>query len=246
MSIGIPVVNAGELYVNDLQLSWTSDEVIAIAAGAARDSTNVNDIVVDSALAVSNIVSGVNGLDTGTVAASTMYAVYVIGCSYGVVSPAGLLSLASSSEPTLPKDYDMYRRVGWVLTDGTSDNLLFWQYGADQTRQYYYDVGISELSGGSSATYAEIDLATSVPPIATNVIMDVSYTPNSATNNAEFLPYGSSATAGLVRFGCGVAAAQVGQIVVPCELSSSVPTIQYKVDTSDALTLLTMGYYDYL
>lgn len=246
MAIGIPVVNASNLYVDNLELSWTSDEVIAIAAGRARNSSDENDIIVESALAVSNIVSGANGLDTGTVAASTMYAVYVIGSSYDVVDPAGLLSLASSSTPTLPEDYDMYRRVGWVLTDGTSDNLLFWQYGSDQTRQYYYDVGISELAAGSSATYAEIDLATSVPPIATNVIMDVAYTPNGATDVAEFLPFGSSATNGIVRFGYGVAGAQVGQAVIPCELDSAVPKIQYKVTSGDVITVLTMGYYDYL
>lgn len=246
MSIGIPVVNAPNLYVDDLQLSWTSDEVIAIAAGRARNSTDENDIIVESALAVSNIVSGANGLDSGTVAASTMYAVYVIGSSYGVAEPAGLLSLASNSAPTLPEDYDMYRRIGWVLTDGTSDNLLFWQYGSDKTRQYYYDVGISELSGGSSATYANVDLATSVPPIATNVVMDVTYTPNGATDVAEFLPYGSSATNGIVRFGYGVAGAQVGVATIPCRLNSGVPTIQYKVTAGDALTLLTVGYWDYL
>jgi hypothetical protein len=140
----------------------------------------------------------------------------------------------------------MYRRIGWVLTDATSDNLLFWQYGSDQERVYYYDVGISELSGGSSTTYAAIDLASSVPPIATRVIMDVAYTANSATNNAEFLPFGSSATNGIVRFGYGVAAAQVGQAVIPCRLDGAVPKIQYKVDTSDALTLLTVGYHDYI
>lgn len=246
MAIAIPVQNAANLYVDGLELSWTSDEVIAIAAGAARDSTNTNDIIVDSALAVSNIVSGAGGLDTGSVAASTMYAVYVIGNSLGNETPVGLLSLASSSAPTLPTNYDMYRRVGYVLTDGSSDNLLFWQYGNDKERVMYYDVGISELSAGSSATYAAIDLASSVPPLATRVIMDVAYTPNGATDVAEFLPFGSSATNGVVRFGYGVAGAQVGQAVIPCELDSSVPKIQYKVTAGDALTLLTIGYYDYL
>ena len=241
-----PIVNAGLKYVNGLELAWTADETISMAAGAARDSANSNDIVLSAAVSISNATNGANGLDTGTVGANTMYAVYVIGDSTKYQSTAGLLSLASNSEPSLPAGYDMYRRVGWVLTDGTSDNLLFWQEGMGQVRKYFYDVGISELSGGSSTTYAAIDLATSVPPIDTTVILDIAYTPNSATNNAEFLPYGSSATNGIVRYGCGVAAVQVGQIEVPAKLNSSVPTIQYKVDTSDALTLLTVGFYDYM
>ena len=241
-----PIVNAGLKYVNGLELAWASDETITMAAGAARDSANSNDIVLSAAATISNITNGANGLDTGSVAASTMYAVYVIGDSTKYESTAGLLSLASNSEPSLPAGYDMYRRVGWVLTDGTSDNLLFWQEGMGQVRKYFYDVGISELSGGSATTYTAIDLATSVPPIDTTVILDIAYTPNSATNNAEFLPFGSSATNGVVRYGCGVAAAQVGQIEVPAKLNSAVPTIQYKVDTSDALTLLTTGFYDYM
>jgi hypothetical protein len=246
MAVAIPVVNAPNLYVDGLAMSWATDETLTIQSGAARNSTDANDIEVSSALTLSNIVAGANGLDTGSVAASTMYAVYVIGSSLDVVVSASLLSLASSSTPTLPQDYDMYRRIGWVLTDGTSDFLLFYQYGTDKTRQYYYDVGISELSAGSSATYAAVDLATSVPPIATTVIMDVAYTPNGATDVAEFLPFGSSATNGIVRFGYGVAGAQVGQAVIPCQLDSGVPKIQYKVTSGDALTLLTSGYYDYL
>jgi len=246
MAIGIPVVNAPNLYVDGLELSWATDETLTIQSGAARNSTDGNDIEVSASLTLSNIVSGVNGLDTGTVAVSTMYAVYVIGSSLDVVPAASLLSLASSATPTLPFEYDMYRRIGWALTDGTSDFLLFYQYGTDKTRQYYYDVGISELAAGSSATYAAVDLATSVPPIATTVMMDVAYTPTGATDVAEFLPFGSSATDGIVRFGYGVAGAQVGAANIPSALNGSIPTIQYKVTAGDALTLLTMGYYDYL
>ena len=118
-----PIVNAGLKYANGLQLAWASDETITIAAGAARDSSNTNDIVLDASVTVSNIVSGANGLDTGSVAANTMYAVYLIGDSTGYESTAGLLSTDASS-PNLPGGYDMYRRIGWVLTDATSDNLL--------------------------------------------------------------------------------------------------------------------------
>lgn len=246
MAIGIPVVNAPNLYVDGLELSWASDETLTIQAGAARNSTDGNDIEVAASLTLSNIVAGVNGLDTGTVASDTMYAVYAIGSSYGVVASASLLSLASSAAPTLPSDYDMYRRIGWALTDGTSDFLMFYQYGADTTRQYFYDVGISELAAGSSATYADVDLATSVPPIATTVIMDIDYTPAGASDVAEFLPFGSSATNGVVRFNCGVAAAQIGTVSLPGALNGAVPTIQYKVVAGGSLTLLTMGYYDYL
>jgi len=241
----VPVVNDGILYVNGLDLAWTADETISMAAGAARNSANVNDIVLASAVSINNTTNGANGLDTGSVANSTMYAVYLIGDSTGYQATAGIMS-ADFDSPLLPFGYDMYRRVGAVRTDGTADNLLFWQNGVGQSRSYYYDVGISELSGGSSTTYAEVDLATSVPPIATNVLFAVTYTPNGATDVAEFIPFGSTATTGVVRFGYGVAGAQVGMATIPCRLDSAIPKVEYKVTSGDALTLLVMGYEDRL
>ena len=247
MSSLIPIVNAGLSYVNGLELSRTDDAYVAVAAGAARDSSNVVDIVVGSALAINGGAVGANGVDLAVLANSSMYAVYVIADSTKYNDPAGLLSLASNAAPTMPAGYDVYRRVGWVLTDGTADLLAFVQFGSNEHRSYYYDVAISELSGGASATYAAVDLATSVPPIATRVMLDVAYTPNSATNLLSMIPGASAATAGIVRYGYGVAAAQVGSVVMPCDLVASVPTIKYKVgNSSDAVTLLVAGFEDNL
>lgn len=240
-----PIVNAGVKYVNGLEIAKTAAKVISMAAGAARNSTNENDIVLSSAVSINGALVGANGVDVAALVASTLYAVYVIADSNSYVSTAGLLSL-SATAPNIPGDYDMYRRVGWVLTDGSANILQFWQYGEGQERQYYYDVGISELSGGSSATFAEINLATSVPPIATEVLFDVTYTPNGATDVAEFLPFGSAATSGFIRFGYGVAAAQVGVVTVPCRLDAGVPKVLYKVTAGDTLTLLTVGFTDFM
>lgn len=245
MAIGVPIKNAGELYVNGLELAWASATTLTIASGSARNSTNANDIVLDASVTINGATNGANGLDAGSLANATFYYVYVIASSNSLADAAGLIS--TSATPSLPANYDMYRRVGFVLTDGSAEFLLFWQNGNDKKRTVWYDVGISELSAGTATSYTAINLATSVPPLATNVIFDIAYTPNSATNTAQFLPYGSSATNGVVRFGCGVAAAQKGQIIVPCELNSAVPTVQYKVSNgSDSLTLLTMGYEDHL
>lgn len=245
MTAQTPIVNAGLKYVNGLDLVRTGNSTITMAAGAARDSGNVNDIVLSSTATIDGSTVGANGVDLAVLVASKFYAVYVIGDSTGYNAAAGLLSL-SFSAPSLPDGYDMYRRVGWVLTDGSAHILQFWQYGNGQVRSYYYDVGISALSGGTSTSYANIDLSASVPPIVTEVLLNVAYTANSATNVAHFLPYGSSATNGVVQFGYGVAAAQVGMATVPSELNSGKPEVQYKVAASDSLTLLTQGFKDYL
>lgn len=240
-----PIVNAGLKYVNGLDIAKTAAKTISMAAGAARDSTNVNDIVLSSAVTINGAAVGANGVDLAAIVLNSFYAVYVIGDSSKYNATAGLLSLSATS-PNLPAGYDMFRRVGWVLTDGSANILQFWQNGVGQERTYWYDVGISELSAGSSATFAAIDLATSVPPIATDVVFDALYTPNGATEVAEFLPFGSSASNGIVKLGTGVAGAQRAMITVPCRLDSGVPKVQYKVTSGDTLTLLTAGYRDYM
>lgn len=246
MTANTPIVNAGIKYVNGLDIAKSAAKTLSVASGAARDSGNTNDIVLSSGVTINGAALGANGVDIAVLVASSMYAVYLIGDSTKYQSTAGLLSLASASAPSLPAGYDMYRRIGWILTDGSANILQFWQYGKGQERMYYYDVGISELSGGSSATFAAIDLATSVPPIATEVLFNYTFTPDGATEVAEFLPFGSSATNGMIQIGGGVAAAQVGMVTVPCRLDTGVPKIQYKVASGDTLTLLTAGFVDLL
>lgn len=240
-----PIVNAGVKYVNGLELTKTAAKIISIAPGAARNTTDLNDITLDALVSINGATVGANGVDVAVLVASSFYAVYIVGDSTKYAATAGLLSL-SASTPNLPGNYDMYRRIGWVLTDGAANILQFWQYGEGQERMYYYDVGIAELTGGASTTFAEINLATSVPPIATQVLFDVTFTPDGATEVAEFLPFGSAATSGFIRFGTGVAGAQVDTVTVPCRLDAGVPKVLYKVATGDTLTLLTVGFTDFL
>lgn len=239
-----PIVNAGLKYVNGLELAYSTTTAITMAAGAARNSSDENDIILDASVTILGTRVGANGVDLAAIAASSFYAVFVIADSTKYNDPAGLLSL--SSTPSLPAGYDMYRRVGYVLTDGSSHFLKFYQYGHSSDRPMYYDVGISELSGASATTFTAVDLATSVPPISCQVIMNLLFTPDGATEVAEFLPFGSSASNGIVTFGCGVAAAQSGNVTVPCVLDSSTPKILYKVASGDTLTALTVGYVDSL
>lgn len=245
MAVNIPIVNARVRYVNGLALAYGSATTFTMAAGAASNSTDIDDIVL-TALVTNTLTSvGANGVDIAAAVASSFYAVYVIGDSTGYQPTASLLSL-SSTAPRLPFGYDMFRRVGYILTNGSAQVLKFYQYGSDSDRVMYYDVGISELSGGAATTFTAIDLATSVPPIRCEVILNLLFTPDGATEVAEFLPFGSAASAGIVTFGCGVAAAQSGNVTVPSALDSAVPKVLYKVAAGDTLTVLTVGYTDSL
>jgi hypothetical protein len=259
------VVNAGLLYANGLQLSAQiafgamTPKQITVQLGAARDSTNTNDIILGATSAtpdepttpatpivINGANVGANGVDVAAIVLSSLYAVYIIGDSTDYNPVAGLLSL-SSTKPNLPGGYDMFRRIGWVLTDGSANILQFWQYGSDETRTYYYDVGISVLSAGASGTFAAVNLSTAVPPINTEVLLNYTFTGTATTDIAEILPYSSVATSGIIQISGGVTTAQVGMVWVPCQLTAGgVPEILYKVTGTATLTLLVAGFKDYI
>ena len=120
----------------------TPNTKLDISAGQCRDSANMIDMGIGSSyvvpyqgLAVSTPlvlnagVNGANGLDTGSLAASSMYAVYIIGDSRGYNATASILSLASNSSPLLPSGYDSYRVIGYWATDASSHFLLGYYTG---------------------------------------------------------------------------------------------------------------------
>ncbi len=247
MAVNNPIVNARVKYVNGLEMAWVDTTHFTLAAGAASDSTNIDDIIL-SALVTNTISSvGVNGVDVAVAAVSSFYAVYVIGDSTGYKATASLISL-SGTAPSLPSGYDMFRRVGWILTDSSAHVLKFWQYGHNSTRDMFYDTGIATPAITTSATYVSQSLAAGIPPSSVvEAYLKVDYTPNSATNIATMAPFGSTATVGMIVFGYGVAAAQQGMVTVPTALNSTAPSITHKESSSsDALVILVAGYQDSL
>lgn len=246
----IPGSQATNLYANNLQISnnaTTPNTKIDIAAGAARDSTNVYDIILSTATTINTAVVGANGIDTGTLGASKTYAVFVIGDSTNKNSAATLLSL-SATAPTLPFGYDVFRRIGWGRTDGSSHFLLFYVVGNGTHRTYYWDAMISVLSAGTATTFTALDLSAAVPVVDnTPVRFYASYTPATAANAASFRPTGSSATTVFDITGVVAAKAQDMQFTVLSKLASSLPKADYKVaNGSDALSLSVLGFEDYI
>jgi len=126
-----------------------------------------------SSLNINAINSGVNGLDTGSIAASTWYSVWVI-YNPTTETTAGLFSL-SSTAPTLPSGYTYYVRIGWVVTN---DDSIFYpteQYG--RRAQYLVDSSspsMRVMANGVAGTYS-----TTLPTWANIVVTNV-YIPSTA------------------------------------------------------------------
>lgn len=221
----------GKSYVDGMAVSVASTTTLGVAAGQCRDSGNLNDLVLSSAVVINFANAGVvNGIDTGAIGASKLYYVYVIGNSLdpnGLVNPVGgLVSLSSS--PLLPPGYDIYRRVGWARSGAGSTLLTMYQSGNGNVRQYSYDTMIAEISSGTATALTAVDLATSCPPLDNmRVWLHVAFTPATANDSVKFAPYGSTAT--VIPGVSGVVAAKVqeAQVMVMAKLNSSVPNILY-------------------
>lgn len=100
-------------------------------------------------LTASTAVSGLGGIDTGSVANSTWYSVWVI--SNGTLWNT-LLSTSDTS-PTMPVGYTYKARVGWVRTDGSANLYRTMQKG----RKAHYVV-----STGSNTAALPLFTSTSV------------------------------------------------------------------------------------
>jgi hypothetical protein len=277
--IGFPMVNAGTLYVNGLRMTRTSTTAISVSAGACRDSTNQDDIVLPAAAACSIASNGIGGLDIGTVAASTFYAVYAVGSSLSAnpetnvsqqqyynpavnppfsIAPTptasvnnnpqpGIMFSLSAVGPVLPLNYDMYRRIGYVLTDGASHILSFWQTGNANARTMWYDATIQVLNAGASAVFLAQALNVAVPNIGeTEVIFDSILTPTGAGDTFALRPTGSASANGITIVSGDVAAvaheSPVSTVAYPD--GSSHLSVDYKV--TGTVTLNVAGYVDNL
>jgi hypothetical protein len=124
----------------NLQASATGlSAIVSVSADeiCVENSSNAYATLRSVSVTPSTAASGANGLDTGTIAISTWYSVWVI---WNGATTAGLLSL-SATAPTMPSGYTHKARVGWIRTDGTANKypLGFKQYG--RRAQYVSAVG---------------------------------------------------------------------------------------------------------
>lgn len=230
--------------LSGMNLVYGSNTTLTVKAGQCSNSGKTNIFSIGDVL-INAATNGAAGLDTGALANSTYYYVYAIG-STGFSTLRSAIISASATQPLLPVDYDMYRKVGVVLTDGSAHILSFRQTGEGVDRTMWYDAAISVLSGGTSATYANVNLVTGVPGAkALEVLLLATVTPTSAADSLNLVPYDSTATVGYAVLTGSVASVAAKEIVrLPSALNSGVPYVKYKVSGTASLSIA--GYIDQL
>lgn len=150
--------------------------------------------------------SGANGLDTGTLAASTFYYTYII---YGTNGVACLMSL-SQTAPTLPTGYSYFVRTGSILLDSSKylmrtlqlkDDVRYVVTPSTNTASLPL-VATGVLGNVSTPTYVSASISGFVPPTASLISLlgflpansgdtlliapNNSYGNNSSTNQPPF------------------------------------------------------------
>jgi hypothetical protein len=166
----------------------------------------------------------------------------------------GLLSL-SATAPALPSGFDMFRRIGYVLTDNTGapNTLLlkFVQDGNNSERWMWYDAPIVVKTAGAAAAFTALSLAPAVPPLATMVTLEADLLPNAAAEFVALQPASSTnATGYYARMSGSVGAVhKFGDLTVPCSIpvpAVPVPTINWVTDAASTVALNVVSYLDLL
>ncbi len=257
----IPPVNAGELYLNGLQITMDVAAPLSqidIARGAARNSTNINDIVLQNDTILFLRRAGLNGLDTGLYASDTLYAIYAIGSSIAVtgngqtssIYPAGVLASREFIRPYMPSGYDMFRRIGAILTDSGGDIIPFVQIGNDTRRTMRYGTSFPLLTFGNATTWTIVEPNIAVgypimPFLRTNLYLSTTYTTPDLTDSFYFQPTGQPSTAFYFAGDAPVINEAFSQDVVTQTNANS--NFNYELDDNAAsLSIIFRGYDDLL
>jgi hypothetical protein len=140
-------------YLAGLTLSTAGASAsFGVAAGVAVNNTNTDSMLLVTALTKTTAawaVGNAGALDTGAIAASVWYHVYLIKrTDTGVVD--ALISL-SATAPTLPASYTSFRRIGAMKTNGSSQWVAFIQVG-DRFRWSVPVLDLASVSFGSAYT----------------------------------------------------------------------------------------------
>ena len=263
MAISTPVTNARQYYINGLKLAYLTGTTMTVTAGRASNSTNVNDITVGLPLnvaatqtgvlpvaagtgtvTINTATNGAGGLDTGSMANSTFYAVYAIGDSFGIEPGSACIS-ANLTSPLLPGGYDMSFRIGFIKSDGAAAILPFRQDGCGLDRWMFYDAPIATgVTAGSSATYASVDCSASLPAATPTLVnFYCVFTPTGTNDKLVLAPGTSTSTLGYATLS-GTGAAVTGNLICPTD-SPVTDAVDYKV-TGSATAINVSGYLDQL
>lgn len=148
---GLIMSNNGSDALNDIDVS----------AGEAKDEANTECMVLAASItkrldAAWAVGTNQGGLNTGAEANSTWYEVHLIKrVDTGVVD---VMFTTTANRATLPANYTLQRRIGWIRNDGSGNILAF-----TQVNEYFtLTTQINDIAQAMTSTAAQATVT--VPP----------------------------------------------------------------------------------
>lgn len=233
-------------YFNGLGISndaTTPTTKLDVAAGSCLDSTGTFQMTNPATVVINSAASGLNGLDTGTFAASTVYAVYLVSDPVTQQATGAMLSL-SLTGPLMPFGYSAWALVGYATTDSGVHFLAgYWSDNDSARRTFTFDAPIICLNAGTQTSYTGVALTTFVPAVAnTPVVIFSNFTANAAADVENLQGYNSTGDAvTIIAPVAGATAHTTSQNTVLAQLNTAAPSIKYKV-SAGSLSLYVCGY----
>jgi len=150
-------------YLYGLTMSNAADTVndITVAAGEAKDEGNTAVLTLASPItkqldAVWAVGNNAGGLNTGTKANNTWYEVHLIKrVDTGVVD---VMFTTTANRATLPTNYTLQRRIGWIRNNGVPTILQFTQVDD------YFTLTTQINDAGFTATTSATAVTLTAPP----------------------------------------------------------------------------------
>ena len=260
----VPIINLPSLYVNLISVTnnaTTPNTKIDVGYGICRDQTNTFDLNIgnyndaiaalsaNTTTTIDAATNGINGLDTGTLAASRVYAVYVVADIQGANTTGAVVSRAAPSVgPTMPVGYSAYRLVGYMVTDASAHFLPMYTAGTGSNRLAMFDAPqATSITAGNATSYTAIDLSTLVPAVDNlPVYINSAFTPGAASRVLNLQSSGATGDQ-IVITGQVNAVVNSNQSMIVAKLVSSAPKVSYKVSNAgDAAAINVAGFAYYL
>jgi len=237
-------------YMNGLGISndaTTPNTKLDIAAGTCIDNSETYQMELLAPVVINAANNGLNGLDTGSLAASLVYAVFLISDPVSA-NPTGAMLSLSYTAPLMPFGYSAFKLIGFVTTDASSHFLLgYWTAGNAGSRLFFYDAPqATAVTAGAATTYTAVDLTTLVPLVDnTPVWIDTAFTPGAASRTLKMQPITGTGDAVTIT-------GQVTSVVVTtnsllmAKIASAKPEIAYKVSNAGDAVAINVGGYQFL
>lgn len=238
-----PVLSAGIAGgFRNLVLTVTGNTTGTITAdGAVLFDTNGNAYYASAVnLTNTNSGAGANGLDTGSLATSTWYAVFII-YNPTTNTVACLISL-SATAPTLPSGYTFKLRVGWWYNAASGGYRRTIQYG----RRAQYVVGTNPsvpivMTSGNATTWTAVAVAAFVPTTASVINVGLGVSANAVADVAPNNSYAAATNTGFMHTDTSTDS----QALIPISMMLESTNIYYG-GSGGGGTLLAFGWEDNL